>query len=161
MTGRLLVPVDAYLLLERDGKLLMLRRAPGAAYAAGLLCPRRGDAGLDLWLLIRLDNALMRMNARPPAVAGGQVTPVFGWGSMATVRGSDLAYLTTRPAPHAPDGSKLYEVGVVGLRGRVRQGRSGQLPRRTPGGAPRQPASTGPGPGDVASAVVRDLPSPT
>ena len=27
MTGRLLVPVDAYMLLERDGKLLMLRRA--------------------------------------------------------------------------------------------------------------------------------------
>jgi hypothetical protein len=39
MTGRLRVPVDAYMLLERDGKLLMLRRSPGAAYAAGLLCP--------------------------------------------------------------------------------------------------------------------------
>lgn len=26
MTGRLLVPVDAYMLLERDGKVLMLRR---------------------------------------------------------------------------------------------------------------------------------------
>ena len=42
MTGRLRVPVDAYMLLERDGKLLMLRRAPGAAYAAGLLCPPSG-----------------------------------------------------------------------------------------------------------------------
>jgi hypothetical protein len=42
MTDRLLVPVDAYLLLERDGKLLMLRRAPGASYAAGLLCPPSG-----------------------------------------------------------------------------------------------------------------------
>jgi 8-oxo-dGTP pyrophosphatase MutT (NUDIX family) len=42
MTGRLRVPVDAYMLLERDGKLLMLRRSPGAAYAAGLLCPPSG-----------------------------------------------------------------------------------------------------------------------
>jgi len=69
---------------------------------------------MDLWLSVRLDNALMRMNVQPPAAARGQVTPMFGWGSMATVRGSDLAYLTTRPAPPAPDGSKLYEVGVVG-----------------------------------------------
>ncbi len=38
MPERLCCPVDAYLLLERGGKLLMLRRAPGA-YAAGLLCP--------------------------------------------------------------------------------------------------------------------------
>ena len=42
MTGRLRVPVDAYMLLERDGKLLMLRRAPDAAYAAGLLRPPSG-----------------------------------------------------------------------------------------------------------------------
>ena len=34
-------PMDACLLLERGRKLLMLRRAPGAAYAAGLLCPPR------------------------------------------------------------------------------------------------------------------------
>lgn len=42
MAERLCVPVDAYMLLERDGKILMLRRAPGAAYAAGLLCPPSG-----------------------------------------------------------------------------------------------------------------------
>jgi hypothetical protein len=42
MTGRLLVPVDAYMLLGRDGKLLMLRRAPDASYAAGPLCPPSG-----------------------------------------------------------------------------------------------------------------------
>src|SRR5260370_6705188 len=47
MTGRLRVPIDAYMLLERDGRMLMLRRAPDAAYAAGLLCPpsRHGDEG--------------------------------------------------------------------------------------------------------------------
>src|SRR5689334_2814975 len=42
MAGRLCVPVDAYMLLERDGRILMLRRAAGAAYAAGLLCPPSG-----------------------------------------------------------------------------------------------------------------------
>lgn len=49
MLERLCCPVDAYLLLERDGKLLMLRRAAGAAYAAGLLCPPSGhvEAGED------------------------------------------------------------------------------------------------------------------
>ena len=42
MAGRLCVPVDAYMLLERDGRILMLRRAAEAAYAAGLLCPPSG-----------------------------------------------------------------------------------------------------------------------
>ena len=42
MAGRLCVPVDAYMLLERDGHILMLRRAAGATYAAGLLCPPSG-----------------------------------------------------------------------------------------------------------------------
>jgi protein-L-isoaspartate(D-aspartate) O-methyltransferase len=39
---------------------------------------------------------------------------MFPWGSMATARGRDLAYLTTRPAPPAEGGGKLYEVGVIG-----------------------------------------------
>jgi protein-L-isoaspartate(D-aspartate) O-methyltransferase len=69
---------------------------------------------LDLWLSLRLDNPLMRMNAQPAAKERGQVRPMFGWGSMATVRGSSLAYLTLRLAPPGPDGDKLYEVGVVG-----------------------------------------------
>jgi protein-L-isoaspartate(D-aspartate) O-methyltransferase len=69
---------------------------------------------LELWLCLRLDNALMRMNVQPAATDRGLVTPMFGWGSMATTHGSDLAYLTTRPAPPAADGGKLYEVGVVG-----------------------------------------------
>jgi 8-oxo-dGTP diphosphatase len=42
MAERLCCPVDAYMLLERGGKLLMLRRAQDAAYAAGLLCPPSG-----------------------------------------------------------------------------------------------------------------------
>jgi len=41
MPERLCCPMDAYMLLERGGKLLMLRRAPGA-YTAGLLCPPSG-----------------------------------------------------------------------------------------------------------------------
>jgi 8-oxo-dGTP diphosphatase len=42
MAERLCVPVDAYMLLERDGRVLMLRRGPAADYAAGLLCPPSG-----------------------------------------------------------------------------------------------------------------------
>ena len=42
MAERLCVPVDAYMLLERDARILMLRRASGATYAAGLLCPPSG-----------------------------------------------------------------------------------------------------------------------
>lgn len=42
MAGRLCVPVDAYMLLQRHGKVLMLRRGPAADYAAGLLCPPSG-----------------------------------------------------------------------------------------------------------------------
>jgi len=39
---------------------------------------------------------------------------MFPWGSMATTRGADLAYLTTRLASSSANGEKLYEVGVVG-----------------------------------------------
>jgi 8-oxo-dGTP pyrophosphatase MutT (NUDIX family) len=46
MAERICCPMDAYVLLERDGKLLMLRRAPGA-YAAGLLCPPSGHVEKD------------------------------------------------------------------------------------------------------------------
>ncbi|MGV9387419.1 methyltransferase, FxLD system [Nonomuraea sp. NPDC003707] len=70
---------------------------------------------LDLWLCLRLDNALMRMNASPDAKERGVVTPMFPWGSMATVNDRDLVYLTIRPLQPAADGArKLYEVGVVG-----------------------------------------------
>ncbi|MFB9179718.1 methyltransferase, FxLD system [Dactylosporangium sucinum] len=71
-------------------------------------------AWIDLWLACTLDNALMRMDVALPAAHRGIVAPSFNWGSMATVRGADLAYLTTRPASFAPDGIKLYEAGVVG-----------------------------------------------
>ncbi|MEU7753730.1 methyltransferase, FxLD system [Micromonospora sp. NPDC049171] len=69
---------------------------------------------MDLWLACRLDNAIMRMNVQPTAVHRGGVTPMFAWGAMATTRGADLAYLTTRPTPARPDGSRLHEVGVIG-----------------------------------------------
>lgn len=69
---------------------------------------------MDLWLACRLDNAIMRMNVQPAAIERGAVTPMFPWGAMATTRGADLAYLTIRPTPTRPDGTKLYEVGVIG-----------------------------------------------
>ncbi|NRQ30666.1 methyltransferase, FxLD system [Nonomuraea sp. NN258] len=68
---------------------------------------------LELWLCLRLDNALMRMNTAPEAKDRGVVTPMFPWGSMATVSDRDLVYLTIRPVE--PDnGRKMYEIGVVG-----------------------------------------------
>ncbi|MGC4750549.1 methyltransferase, FxLD system [Micromonospora sp. DT201] len=69
---------------------------------------------MDLWLACRLDNAIMRMNVQASAVQRGAVTPMFRWGAMATTCGGALAYLTTRPALARPDGSRLYEVGVIG-----------------------------------------------
>jgi len=69
---------------------------------------------LDLWLCVRLPVPLMRMNVTPHSRDTSLVTPMFGWGSMATADGSHLAYLTTRPAPPAPDGGRLYEIGVIG-----------------------------------------------
>jgi protein-L-isoaspartate(D-aspartate) O-methyltransferase len=68
---------------------------------------------MDLWLCLTLPNALMRMNIQSAAVSRGLVTPMFGWGSMATTDGASLAYLATRPAPAASDGGKRYEVGVI------------------------------------------------
>lgn len=86
----------------------------GEAWTGVIFAPNVLYEWMDLWLSLRLPNALMRMNVQPPAAARGQVTPMFGWGSMATVEHGDLAYLTIRPAPPGPDGGKLYEVGVVG-----------------------------------------------
>ncbi len=69
---------------------------------------------MDLWLCLTLDNALMRMNVGPRAVDRGCVAPMFPWGSMATTRDADLAYLTIRPDPPTPEGGRLFEVGVRG-----------------------------------------------
>jgi 8-oxo-dGTP pyrophosphatase MutT (NUDIX family) len=50
MQERLCCPVDAYMLLERDGQVLTLRRAPDVAYASSLLCLPSGhvEAGEDV-----------------------------------------------------------------------------------------------------------------
>jgi protein-L-isoaspartate(D-aspartate) O-methyltransferase len=68
---------------------------------------------LELWLCLRLDNALMRMNVQPAAKDRSQVWPMFGWGSMATTHGRNLAYLSIRPIEPGAGGAKLYEVGVI------------------------------------------------
>ncbi|GAA1414337.1 methyltransferase, FxLD system [Catellatospora coxensis] len=69
---------------------------------------------MDLWLACTLPNAIMRMNVRPSATERGAVTPMFPWGSMATIRGTNLAYLTVRPATPESDGGRSYEVGAIG-----------------------------------------------
>ncbi|MER8188508.1 methyltransferase, FxLD system [Kitasatospora sp. NPDC094015] len=67
----------------------------------------------DLWLALTLPNSLMRMSVTGTARERG-VTPMFGWGAMATVDGGSLAYLTIRPGEPTTDGRKTYETGVIG-----------------------------------------------
>jgi protein-L-isoaspartate(D-aspartate) O-methyltransferase len=101
---------------DADGRALagVLDTARHENWTGVLFPPEVPYEWLDLWLSLRLDNALLRMNVQPPAADRGLVTPMFPWGSMATTRGPNLAYLTTRPAPPAPGGGKQYEVGVAG-----------------------------------------------
>ncbi|WP_232662000.1 methyltransferase, FxLD system [Pseudonocardia sp. TRM90224] len=60
---------------------------------------------LELWLTTTLANGLSRM----PAIGGAAVERLYRWGSMATVDGAALAYLTKRT-----DGANLFEIGVIG-----------------------------------------------
>ncbi|MDH6579386.1 methyltransferase, FxLD system [Kitasatospora sp. MAP5-34] len=68
---------------------------------------------MDLWLACVLPHSLMRMSVADSAQERG-VSRMFGWGSMATVDGSSLAYLTIRPAEPSEDGRKTFETGVIG-----------------------------------------------
>jgi protein-L-isoaspartate(D-aspartate) O-methyltransferase len=100
-----------------DGPALtgVLDTTPHQNWTGVLFPPQVPYEWLELWLCLRLGNPLMRMNVQPLATDRGLVTPMFPWGSMATTRGGDLAYLTTRLAPPADGGGgKLYEVGVIG-----------------------------------------------
>ncbi len=67
----------------------------------------------DLWLALTLPNSVMRMSVTGTARERG-VTPMLGWGSMATVQGGSLAYLTLRPGEPDSEGRKTYETGVIG-----------------------------------------------
>ena len=127
---------------------------------------------MDLWLACRLDNAIMRMNVQPAAIERGAVTPMFPWGAMATTRGADLAYLTIRPTPTRPDGSRLYEVGVIGhgparrRTSRTRQRRDPRLgchlplPAPSASRSPTLPSRRTPRP-DASSFPGRTTPSPS
>jgi len=80
-----------------------------------LFAPRVSFEWLDLWLACRLPNPIMRMNVEPAAKDSGLVSPMFPTVAMATTtEDGSLAYLTIRRAAPAPDGGKLYEVGVIG-----------------------------------------------
>ncbi len=54
------------------------------------------------------------MSVTGSAPERGVVTPMFGWGAMATVQGDSLAYLTLRPGEPTAEGRKTYETGVIG-----------------------------------------------
>ncbi|MEC3997221.1 methyltransferase, FxLD system [Actinacidiphila sp. DG2A-62] len=77
--------------------------------------PMESFEWLDLWLSLRLDDPLMRMEVKTEAREQGLVTPMFPTVAMATAAGDgSLAYLTIRPADPADDGTRRYEVGVIG-----------------------------------------------
>ncbi|MBD0674308.1 methyltransferase, FxLD system [Streptomyces sp. CBMA156] len=67
----------------------------------------------DLWLALTLPNSLMRMSVTGTARERG-ITPMFGWGAMATIHAGSLAYLTLRPGQPDTDGRKTFETGVIG-----------------------------------------------
>lgn len=60
-----------------------------------------------LWLACVLPNGLARMPGQRPGF-----TPHFGWGSMATLDGDSMAYLTVREGEDT--GGRFWEIGVVG-----------------------------------------------
>ncbi len=77
--------------------------------------PMESFEWLDLWLSLRLADPLMRMEVKAEAREQGLVTPMFPTAAMATAAGDgSLAYLTIRPADPAADGTRRYEVGVIG-----------------------------------------------
>ena len=58
-----------------------------------------------------MPNSLMRMNVQKEQPGTAKVTPMFGWGSMATVQNSTVAYLTLRKL----DGPEGYIYGSPGM----------------------------------------------
>lgn len=68
---------------------------------------------LEAWHSKESSEIIRAANCRTDFHVKGLVTPLFGWGSMATAEGASLAYLATRPAPAAADGGKRHEVGVI------------------------------------------------
>jgi len=80
-----------------------------------VFAPMESFEWLDLWLCCRLANPLMRMSVEANAKDSGLVAPMFPTVTMATTAADgSLAYLTIRAADPATDGSRRYEVGVIG-----------------------------------------------
>ncbi|MEN8654356.1 methyltransferase, FxLD system [Streptomyces sp. 21So2-11] len=69
---------------------------------------------LELWLACAMPNGLSRMPAKEEAIEKGLVTAPYQ-SSTAVFEDGTLTYLTRRPyAKKAPDGTTLYEFGVIG-----------------------------------------------
>ncbi|CAJ61344.1 MULTISPECIES: methyltransferase, FxLD system [Frankia] len=85
------------------------------AWTGVVFGPGESFEWLYLWLACGLANPLMRMNVDTAAKKRGLVSPMFSTVAMSTsAADGSLAYLTLRPAPPAADGSRQYEVGVLG-----------------------------------------------
>ncbi|MEW1700090.1 methyltransferase, FxLD system [Streptomyces sp. NPDC093249] len=69
---------------------------------------------LELWLACSLPNSISHMPAKPHAAGSGLLTNAYP-SATATFDGETLTYLTRRKSERtAPDGSALYEFGVIG-----------------------------------------------
>jgi protein-L-isoaspartate(D-aspartate) O-methyltransferase len=69
---------------------------------------------LDIYLTCALPGGLSRLSVTGAAVESGIVRPQFRWGSVCTVDGDSLAYLTLRRSNDAEVLGDRWEVGVVG-----------------------------------------------
>lgn len=94
--------------------------SPGIQEWTGVeLPPGTSFERMDLWLGLTLDNSLMRMSVAAGVEQRHGLTPMFGWGAMATTHGANLAYLTMRRSPesnfvvgvagHGPEGQDLVQ----------------------------------------------------
>ncbi|MFJ7279805.1 methyltransferase, FxLD system [Kitasatospora sp. NPDC098663] len=93
----------------------VLGTRPLTAWTDVVFVPGESFEWLDLWLACRLPNPIMRMNVEAPAREAGLVNPMFPTVAMATTTEEGaLAYLTIRPVDPADDGTRRYEVGVIG-----------------------------------------------
>lgn len=67
---------------------------------------------VNVWLTCALPSGICRMPATGPLVESGKVRPQFPWGTMATVDGGTIAYLTLREGQDSE--GQYWEAGAIG-----------------------------------------------
>ncbi|MFE7461746.1 methyltransferase, FxLD system [Nocardiopsis terrae] len=93
--------------VDRDGLSTALEHPPVKAYTGVKLRAGAPWEWLYLYLACTLPNGLSRMPGSRPGF-----TPSFGWGAMAALEGSTLAYFTVREGED--DQGRFWEIGTIG-----------------------------------------------